>query len=405
MTLDVILLIEEDVTYIVDEVTDSLVYVASDEYFCRVLAQKQYEMSNHLGNVLATVLDRRTGVFDEGADTLMYYEADVVNATLYYPFGMNMMGYSNVEFAYSFGMNTQEKDDEIYGDGNSYSAEFWQYDVRFGRRWNRDVVYKIDLSDYVAFSNNLIVMIDPSGDDDYYNEKGEYLYTDTKTTSDIRVIPQAKWDEIHNNYSKQLGETDKSNIELINTLNSSSQVTSFERLSTIQFNNGKHMEFLNSVVREYKLENISKNYTFLIDNTIGMGILITDGKVGEHQIIKMSTATIVNIGKNDIDVFAIAMAHEFIHVYQKSEQKMTDHNEREFLAYHFSLFPNQSVLQERAKKDPNFDIAVFNEASIEQKKAWVIKGLNYYAKLSPEMQKEHKQYYDDMTKLKSDLGI
>ncbi|MCO5254178.1 MAG: hypothetical protein M9892_07445 [Bacteroidetes bacterium] len=103
---------EEDGTYIVDEVTDSLVYVASSEYFCRVLAQKQYELSNHLGNVLATVLDRRTGVFDEGADTLMYYTADVVTATLFYPFGMSMMGYKNEEFSYSFDFNGKETDSE-----------------------------------------------------------------------------------------------------------------------------------------------------------------------------------------------------------------------------------------------------------------------------------------------------
>jgi hypothetical protein len=35
-------------------------------------------------------------------------------------------------------MNTQEKDDEIYGQGNTYSAEFWKYDARLGRRWNVD---------------------------------------------------------------------------------------------------------------------------------------------------------------------------------------------------------------------------------------------------------------------------
>src|SRR5690606_18721571 len=39
---------------------------------------------------------------------------------------------------YKYGFNGQEKDNEVYGDGNSYTAEFWQYDPRLGRRWNVD---------------------------------------------------------------------------------------------------------------------------------------------------------------------------------------------------------------------------------------------------------------------------
>ncbi|MCZ2129249.1 MAG: hypothetical protein LC109_03180 [Bacteroidia bacterium] len=103
---------EEDGTYIVDDVTDSFAYVRSTEYFCRVLAQKQYEMVNHLGNVLATVLDRKTGVFDPVEDTLMYYTADVVNATLYYPFGLEMTNYSNPDFSYEFDFNGKATDKE-----------------------------------------------------------------------------------------------------------------------------------------------------------------------------------------------------------------------------------------------------------------------------------------------------
>jgi hypothetical protein len=37
---------------------------------------------------------------------------------------------------YPFGFNGQEKDNEVYGEGNSYTAECWQYDPRLGRRWN-----------------------------------------------------------------------------------------------------------------------------------------------------------------------------------------------------------------------------------------------------------------------------
>jgi hypothetical protein len=67
------------------------------------------------------------------------------------------------EFRYGFG--SQERDDEIYGKGNSYTAEFWQYDSRLGRRWNIDPVVKPYESPYASFANNPIWFADPSGAD------------------------------------------------------------------------------------------------------------------------------------------------------------------------------------------------------------------------------------------------
>ena len=53
--------------------------------------QKFYEISNHLGNVLAVISDRKIGHSSNGS-TLDYYNPDVVNVTDYYPFGMPMRG-------------------------------------------------------------------------------------------------------------------------------------------------------------------------------------------------------------------------------------------------------------------------------------------------------------------------
>lgn len=39
---------------------------------------------------------------------------------------------------YRYGFNGQERSDEVKGEGNSYTAEFWEYDPRIGRRWNLD---------------------------------------------------------------------------------------------------------------------------------------------------------------------------------------------------------------------------------------------------------------------------
>jgi len=100
-----------------------------------------------------------------------------------YPFGMEMKGRSYEAGKYKYGFNTQEKDDEpersgaredhlrtktteqIYGEGNSTSAEFWQYDGRLGRRWNVDPVIKTWESSYATFANNPLIYIDINGDD------------------------------------------------------------------------------------------------------------------------------------------------------------------------------------------------------------------------------------------------
>lgn len=65
----------------------------------------------------------------------------------------------------TYGFGGQEKDDEIAGSGNSYTAEYWQYDPRLGRRWNVDPMsgkYAWQ-SPYATFNNNPIYFNDPKG--------------------------------------------------------------------------------------------------------------------------------------------------------------------------------------------------------------------------------------------------
>ena len=88
---------------------------------------------------------------------------------------------------YRYGFGTQEKDDEIYGAGNSYTAEYWEYDPRLGRRWNIDPIIKPWESPYTTFSNNPILFNDPSGlnsDKPNPNEKG-HVYDCGDGTSEV----------------------------------------------------------------------------------------------------------------------------------------------------------------------------------------------------------------------------
>ncbi len=66
---------------------------------------------------------------------------------------------------YVFGFQGQEKDDEIANvTGSSYTATFWQYDSRLGRRWNLDPKPNPSISQYATFVNNPIMFIDEQGD-------------------------------------------------------------------------------------------------------------------------------------------------------------------------------------------------------------------------------------------------
>jgi len=82
----------------------------------------------------------------------------------YYPFGMLMPSRTFSSDKYRFGYNGQEKDDEVSGNGNTNTAEFWEYDTRLGRRWNLDPKPTVGISDYACFSNNPIYNSDVHGD-------------------------------------------------------------------------------------------------------------------------------------------------------------------------------------------------------------------------------------------------
>ena len=162
----------------------------------RFNGKKQYELSNHLGNVLVTISDRRTAVCNE-VDSTLSYEAVVVNAGDYYSFGSVMIGrefVADTVVGYRFGFNGQEKVNEIAGIGNHNTALFWEYDTRLGRRWNLDPVVKPWESSYACLNNSPIRILDPNGDDGYVDEDGNSLGDDgDKKSHETRVINKDVW--------------------------------------------------------------------------------------------------------------------------------------------------------------------------------------------------------------------
>ena len=50
--------------------------------------------------------------------------------------------------AKGMGSMAKKSSDEIKGQGNSYTAEFWEYEPRIGKRWNTDPVINPGESPY-----------------------------------------------------------------------------------------------------------------------------------------------------------------------------------------------------------------------------------------------------------------
>jgi hypothetical protein len=122
--------------------------------------------------------------------------------------------------SYKYGFNGMEKDDEVFG--GAMTAEYWEYDIRLGRRWNRDKVVKSWESGYTAFSNNPIIFVDPNGNDDYYNRFGKYLGSDGSGTA-IRLANRITTQETFN---KMASTAD--GIELLKSSGQSQEVKIME---------------------------------------------------------------------------------------------------------------------------------------------------------------------------------
>ena len=189
---EVTILFYTGMSYLIDDPTDAVILgpgfevVAGEEFYAgpdpaalpplaqaapapadathvRLMGRKQYELKDHLGNVRVVVTDRKSA--DLNAGVLSNYRADVAHSAQYYAFGMEMPGLNYNSNNYRYGFNGMEKDNEIAGSGNHYTAAFWEYDPRLGRRWNVDPVVKHNESPYATFANNPIWFIDPSGAD------------------------------------------------------------------------------------------------------------------------------------------------------------------------------------------------------------------------------------------------
>ncbi len=142
----------------------SITFNKYTNYFQQNIGDKNYELKNHLGNVLAVVSDRKLvkpyvgGNFDG-------FESDVVSYSNYYPFGMEIKALSLNGESTRYGFGGHEKDNEISGNGNYLAFGDYGYNPRLARRFNIDPMIGTFpwMSPYAVFNNNPIYFADPTG--------------------------------------------------------------------------------------------------------------------------------------------------------------------------------------------------------------------------------------------------
>ncbi len=160
--------------------------------FTRTRGKRNFELANHLGNVLAVVSDRKVpkGTGASNSPTL-YFDPDVLSAQDYYAFGQIMPGRygrllpsaSGSTFvigqsgAYRYGFNGKESDNEIKGFGNEQDYGNRVYDPRVARFLSVDPIANEypELTPYQFASNSPISGIDLDGLEFIFAQDGQYL--------------------------------------------------------------------------------------------------------------------------------------------------------------------------------------------------------------------------------------
>jgi hypothetical protein len=128
---------------------------------------REFELCNHLGNVMVTVSDRKLPKDTLGDNSVDHFRADVLSAGDYYAFGMQMPGRNFNSSSYRFGYNAgSEKDDEITGvTGSHFTTFFREFDTRILKPWTPDPVFQPWQSPYSYMDGNPILFNDPLGND------------------------------------------------------------------------------------------------------------------------------------------------------------------------------------------------------------------------------------------------
>ena len=134
----------------------------------RELGLKQYELSNHLGNVLTVITDKKIPIETApNSQIIDYYIVEILSASDYSPFGVTLQEREFTSEKYRYGFNGMERDDEAKGAGNSYDFGARIYDNRLGRWLSLDGHFHNypSYAPYCFSVNDPINKVDKDGND------------------------------------------------------------------------------------------------------------------------------------------------------------------------------------------------------------------------------------------------
>lgn len=133
-----------------------------DQPIARHINGKQYEITDHLGNVRVVL----SAGLEYNPDVNLF-SPRVIATNTYYPFGMLIEPLSGNSEGYRYGFNGMELDNEVKGIGNSLDFGARIYDARIGRWLSIDPLWKkySEISAYAFSKNNPILFIDGDGMD------------------------------------------------------------------------------------------------------------------------------------------------------------------------------------------------------------------------------------------------
>jgi RHS repeat-associated protein len=180
----------------------------NSDIFIQYRSYKRYELKDHLGNVRVTVSDSKRV---EIVDDKLYYHAQVLSYTDYYPFGMEMVGRAWSEGSeYRQGYNGKENDKD-FGEGvQDYGMRV--SDTQVARFFSVDPITAQypELTPYQFASNRPIDGIDLDGLEFVYSADGKKLLHKGHLSNEIRIVGVPRYESLFEATSlKSLSESDK----------------------------------------------------------------------------------------------------------------------------------------------------------------------------------------------------
>ncbi|MCI5054513.1 MAG: hypothetical protein MRY83_00245, partial [Flavobacteriales bacterium] len=159
----------------------------------RYIGQRQYELCNHLNNVISVVSDKKIAIDDTQDGNIDFYMPDILIARDYSPFGAVLDERNFVKGPHRFSFQAQEKDDEIYGADNAINYKYRIHDPRLGRFQSIDPLHNKypALSPYAFSGNNVVGSIELEGLEPFWvigtNQSPDDVTEDERTLAQFLV--------------------------------------------------------------------------------------------------------------------------------------------------------------------------------------------------------------------------